>query len=103
MVGVGLSSEMPLTRAEPPSREQSPPLAVADLLHEAEVIRSSAVVEVREVSRLFGSKVALDRVSFTACSGEIHAVLGPNGAGKTTLLRILSGLLEPSVGDVRVL
>ncbi len=94
---------MPLTRAEPPSREQSPPLAVADLLHEAEVIRSSAVVEVREVSRLFGSKVALDRVSFTACAGEIHAVLGPNGAGKTTLLRILSGLLEPSVGDVRVL
>jgi ABC-type multidrug transport system ATPase subunit len=61
-----------------------------------------AVVEVRELSRRFDSKVALDRVWLRVDDGEIHALLGPNGAGKTTLLRILAGLLTPTGGEVYV-
>ena len=59
-------------------------------------------VEVRELSRRFESKLALDRVSLRVEQGEIHALLGPNGAGKTTLLRILAGLVTPSGGEVYV-
>jgi heme exporter protein A len=47
--------------------------------------------------------VALDRVSFTLAAGRTLVVLGPNGAGKTTLLKVLSTLLRPHEGTVRVL
>jgi ABC-type multidrug transport system ATPase subunit len=60
-------------------------------------------VDVRSVSRRFGSVQALRDVSLRVERGEIHALLGPNGAGKTTLLRILSGLVEAEAGEVRVL
>jgi ABC-type multidrug transport system ATPase subunit len=60
-------------------------------------------VEAMEVTRRFGTKVVLSDVSLSVARGQIQALLGPNGAGKTTLLRILTGLLEPSEGSVRVL
>ena len=53
------------------------------------------------VSRHFGRRNALNRVSFTCAAGEIVALLGPNGAGKSTLLAVASTLLAPSSGDVR--
>ena len=54
-----------------------------------------------DVTRNFGRRRALSRVSFTCQSGEIVALLGPNGAGKSTLLSIASTLLNPTSGDVR--
>lgn len=54
-----------------------------------------------EVSRIFGRRRALHRITFDCCAGEIVAVLGPNGAGKSTLLSITATLLEPSSGSVR--
>jgi heme exporter protein A len=54
-----------------------------------------------DVSRSFGRRRALVRVSLTCESGEIVGLLGPNGAGKSTLLAILSTLLAPSSGQVR--
>ncbi|MGO1973623.1 MAG: ABC transporter ATP-binding protein [Propionibacteriaceae bacterium] len=54
------------------------------------------------ISRRFGPTVALDRVSFGAERGHIHALLGENGAGKTTLIRALSGLDQPDDGTVLV-
>ena len=58
-------------------------------------------VSVREVSRNYGRRRALTRVSLTCRAGEVLGLLGPNGAGKSTLLSILSTLLAPSAGDVR--
>ena len=66
----------------------------------AEHVRSDAAVEVRHVRRLFDRTEALRGVSLTVGTGEIHALLGPNGAGKTTLLRILTGLTEPTEGQI---
>jgi heme ABC exporter ATP-binding subunit CcmA len=54
-----------------------------------------------DVSRNFGRRRALTRVSFRCDAGEILALLGPNGAGKSTLLSITATLLEPSSGEVR--
>ncbi len=61
------------------------------------------MIEARGVSRHFRRTIALQDVNLLAARGEIHALLGPNGAGKTTLLRILSGLIAPTSGVVRVL
>ena len=54
-----------------------------------------------EVTRNFGRRRALHRVSLACGAGEIVALLGPNGAGKSTLLSIAAGVLQPSSGDVR--
>lgn len=57
-------------------------------------------VELKEVTKRYGSAVALDRVSLVLEPGQIIAVLGPNGAGKTTLLRLLAGIAGPDRGEV---
>jgi heme exporter protein A len=62
----------------------------------------SAVLEARNLHRLFGRQRAVDDVSFSLMDGEALAVFGPNGAGKTTLLRLLAGLLKPSSGEAFV-
>ena len=54
------------------------------------------------LTRRFGTRVAVEDVSFDLVPGEIFALLGPNGAGKTTTLRMLAGLIEPSSGRVTV-
>ncbi|HEY0248490.1 MAG TPA: ABC transporter ATP-binding protein [Gryllotalpicola sp.] len=60
------------------------------------------VVEVRELSKHFGSMTALDRVSITIPTDSITGLLGRNGAGKTTLMHVLTGQDFPSAGEVRV-
>ena len=58
-------------------------------------------VQLREVSRHFGRRRALARVSLTARAGEVVGLLGPNGAGKSTLIGILATLVAPNDGEVR--
>jgi len=58
-------------------------------------------VDVVDVTRRFGRRKALARVSLTAKRGDVIGLLGPNGAGKSTLLGVLSTLLRPTSGDVR--
>jgi ABC-2 type transport system ATP-binding protein len=59
-------------------------------------------IDVVDLSRRFGSRVAVEALSFAVGPGEILALLGPNGAGKTTTLRVLAGLLSPTTGRVTV-
>ena len=58
-------------------------------------------VQLADVSRHFGRRRALARVSFTATSGDIIGLLGPNGAGKSTLIAVLATLAAPTSGSVR--
>jgi len=60
------------------------------------------VIDINNVSRSFGSKSALDRVSFHASDGQVYGLVGSNGAGKTTLIRHVLGLLRAQSGSVRV-
>lgn len=64
---------------------------------------STPPIVVENLSKRFGSFVAVDRISFTVGRGEVYGWLGPNGAGKTTTIRMLLGLLKPSAGRCRVL
>jgi rhamnose transport system ATP-binding protein len=68
----------------------------------ADVSPSSPVLEIRDVSKRFGSTQALDGVSLSLLPGEIHALLGENGAGKSTLIKIMTGVEQPDVGEILV-
>jgi heme ABC exporter ATP-binding subunit CcmA len=61
------------------------------------------LVQLENVSRMFGRFPALRKISISFNSGRCYVLLGENGAGKSTLLRILAGLLEPSLGSARIL
>ena len=60
------------------------------------------MIETRDLTKRYRSVLALDRLNLTIGEGEIFGFIGPNGAGKTTTIRILSGLLRPTSGRVRV-
>ena len=61
-----------------------------------------AAIEVRHVTRRYGSKTALDGVSLTVPRGAVFGLVGENGAGKTTLIKHVLGLLKAATGTVRV-
>jgi rhamnose transport system ATP-binding protein len=63
---------------------------------------SSSILEIRDVSKRFGSTQALDGVSISLLPGEIHALLGENGAGKSTLIKIMTGVEQPDAGEILV-
>ena len=60
------------------------------------------VIEMHEITKIFGEFVANDKINLNLRRGEIHALLGENGAGKSTLMNMLAGLLEPTSGEITV-
>ena len=60
----------------------------------------TALVEVREVSKAYGSLVVASDISFSLDAGEVLGILGPNGAGKTTLFNMISGDVAPDAGRI---
>ena len=61
-----------------------------------------SLLEVSNLTRRFGSLVAVDNVSLNVADGELRAVIGPNGAGKTTFFNLISGMMSPSGGTIRL-
>ena len=57
-------------------------------------------MEMRGISKRFGEIQALDDVSLDLTPGEIHALLGENGAGKSTLIKVMTGVVQPDIGDI---
>ncbi|MFN3265638.1 MAG: ABC transporter ATP-binding protein [Deinococcales bacterium] len=63
----------------------------------------SVVLEVKNLSKKYGSRAAVDDISFQLRQGEVVGFLGPNGAGKTTTMRMIAGLIAPTSGEVKLL
>src|SRR5262245_10706589 len=64
------------------------------------MVPTPSAIAAQDVTKDFGATRALDRVSFAAAAGEIHAIVGEYGAGKSTLIRILGGVHRPDHGHV---
>src|SRR5687768_646165 len=79
----------------------SPMASAAAPLTDATAV-SAAGLEVHEVSKRYGARWALVRVSFRLAAGEIAMLAGRNGSGKSTLLRVLATALRPDLGTARV-
>ena len=60
------------------------------------------VMEMRGISKRYGEIQALDDVSLNLAPGEIHALLGENGAGKSTLIKVMTGVVQPDIGDILI-
>ncbi|MEO0129679.1 MAG: ABC transporter ATP-binding protein [candidate division WOR-3 bacterium] len=63
----------------------------------------SAIIKVEDLHKKYGDREILQGINFTVQRGECFCLLGPNGAGKTTTLKILTGFLQPNLGNVFVL
>ena len=59
-------------------------------------------VELRGITKSFGTLIANNDINFKVGPGEIHAILGENGAGKSTLMNILYGLIQPDSGEILI-
>ncbi|PJI42247.1 sugar ABC transporter ATP-binding protein [Ferrovibrio sp.] len=63
---------------------------------------TDAIIEYRGISKHFSGIRALENVDFACSAGSIHGILGENGAGKSTLIKIMSGVLQPDAGEIRL-
>ena len=61
------------------------------------------IIQANNLRKVFGEKVAVEDLNLNVIPGEIYGFLGPNGAGKTTTIKMLTGILTPTAGDVKIL
>src|ERR1700675_773094 len=76
------------------------PLIVLTRLHPT--ARTSFMLQVEQLSKRYGDRLAVDAISFAIAAGETVGLLGPNGAGKTTAIAMISGITRPDGGQVSV-
>ena len=60
------------------------------------------MIEVKELTKVWGDRVAVDHVSFKINNGKVYGFLGPNGAGKSTTMNMITGCLAPTHGTVKI-
>lgn len=60
------------------------------------------LIEIKNVSKSYGKKQALNNINITVEPGKIYGLLGPNGSGKTTLIKLINGLLTPTTGEILI-
>src|SRR5471032_1857350 len=60
------------------------------------------MIRAHDLTKSYGASTAVDAISFDVAEGEIFAFLGPNGAGKSTTIKMLTTLLKPTTGTIRV-
>jgi len=65
-------------------------------------MRATNVVECYDLTKRFGSKLALEHVELRIGRGKVIGLLGPNGSGKTTLIKLLNGLIQPTFGQIYI-
>ena len=58
------------------------------------------ILECHNITKRYGSKVAINNLSVTVASGKITGLLGPNGSGKTTLIKLIAGILNSDEGEI---
>lgn len=63
---------------------------------------TQALVEIKNLTKRYGSNLALNNINLTLMPGNIIGLLGPNGSGKTTLIKLLNGLLQPNEGTISI-
>ncbi|WP_077003465.1 ATP-binding cassette domain-containing protein [Variovorax sp. KK3] len=80
-----------------------PPRSVLALPEAALPTRGRTVLQAKAVTKRFGGLVANDAVDLDVKAGEIHALIGPNGAGKSTFFNMISGVDDPTEGEVRLM
>src|SRR6476646_2337736 len=92
-------------RSEGPPRleavESIPDTSVDIRVEEVADLPKGKMLEVDDVTLRFGGVTALDGVSFHINTGEILGLIGPNGAGKTTCFNVMTGVYQPTSGDVK--
>lgn len=86
-----------LFRVEPPPL---PPPAALDEVLPLRPADGSVLLEIRDLKRWFGGVKAVDGVSLSVRSGQVHGLIGPNGSGKSTLVNVVSGLYTPTEGTM---
>jgi lantibiotic transport system ATP-binding protein len=70
--------------------------------YERMIQMENSILETKNLSKYYGKTLAVNKISLQIPSGSIYGLLGPNGAGKTTTLKMLTGLLQPSNGEIKV-
>jgi ABC-2 type transport system ATP-binding protein len=65
-------------------------------------VKGTLMIEVEDLSKRYGDKLAVDGLTFTVQPGKVTGFLGPNGAGKSTTIRLIAGLDRPTRGHVVV-